>query len=242
MGSPYVQSGRDMMRAASTPLHYWVQLLHTAVRSGLDYLEAQHTHLGTIENLSTELRDTQRRLFITDSLLAENARLRLLLNMPLRKNTERVVAARVYGNASAVGRNSISIDKGSNDGIFVGQVVTDGQGIIGQVVVVHSSHSEVLLVTDSSHATPIKVVRTGYTAIAQGRNQRGSLKVRFVARTADIKLGDVLVSSGMGGRFPADCPVAVVTDVDPGDKFLRVYAKPAAFADSGSIVLLLWPS
>lgn len=242
MGSPYVQLGRDMMRAASAPLHNWVQLLHTTVRSGLDYLEAQQTYLGTIENLNTELRDTKRRLFIADSLLAENARLRRLLNMPLRKKTERIVAARVYGNASAVGRKSISIDKGSNDGIFVGQVVTDGQGIIGQVVVVHAGHSEVLLVTDSSHATPIKVVRTGYTAIAQGRNQRGSLKVRFVARTADIRLGDVLVSSGMGGRFPADCPVAVVTDIDPGDKFLRVYAKPAAFVDSGSIVLLLWPS
>ncbi|MEE4465860.1 rod shape-determining protein MreC, partial [Azotobacter chroococcum] len=124
----------------------------------------------------------------------------------------------------------ILIDKGERDGVFLGQPVLDARGLMGQVVEVMPYTARVLLLTDTTHSIPVQVNRNGLRAIAVGTGNPERLELRHVADTADIKEGDLLVSSGMGQRFPAGYPVAVVSEVihDSGQPFAIVRAVPTA--------------
>ena len=136
----------------------------------------------------------------------------------------------------------ILIDKGERDGVFLGQPVLDARGLMGQVVEIMPYTARVLLLTDSTHSIPVQVNRNGLRAIASGVGNPESLDLRHVADTADIKEGDLLVSSGLGQRFPAGYPVAVVTKVvhDPGQPFALVRAKPTASLNRSRYVLLVF--
>lgn len=136
----------------------------------------------------------------------------------------------------------ILINKGERDGVFLGQPVLDARGLMGQVVELMPYTSRVLLLTDSTHSIPVQVNRNGLRAIASGTGNPERLELRHVADTADVKEGDLLVSSGMGQRFPAGYPVATVNEVihDSGQPFAIVRAIPTAALNRSRYMLLVF--
>jgi rod shape-determining protein MreC len=179
-----------------------------------------------------------------DALQAENQRLRALLDsltrtpQPLRA----LIASTVkVGLDPYIGQ--IEIDKGSLQGVFVGQPVLDADGVVGQVLHVAAQTSQVLLITDSRHAIPVKSVRSGVRAIAVGRGPIGALDVPFLPNHVDLEVGDTLVTSGLDDVFPPDLPVATVSRVNRiGEgEFAEVQATPTGRLDRIQELLLVWP-
>src|SRR5690606_4931912 len=131
---------------------------------------------------------------------------------------------------------------GSMDGAYVGQALLDANGIVGQLVNVAPMTSEAVLITDADHAVPVIVVRNGLRTIAVGTGDSGRLRLPYLTNSADIVVGDVLLTSGLGGVFPAGYPVGRVIDVRrrPGQSFADVIVEPAAALDRDREVLLVW--
>ncbi|MDQ7050046.1 MAG: rod shape-determining protein MreC [Enterobacterales bacterium] len=134
------------------------------------------------------------------------------------------------------------MNKGSLNGVYIGQTVVDARGVVGQVVSVFTTSSRVLMISDSSHSIPVRVVRNNVRSIATGSGQINRLTLRNVTDTTDIKVGDQLVSSGLGKKFPTGYPVATVTRVkhDPGKAYAIIYARPNARLEQLASVLLIW--
>nr|WP_082629205.1 rod shape-determining protein MreC [Pseudomonas sp. TTU2014-080ASC] len=193
------------------------------------------------ERLKAEQLIMQRRLQKLAALTEQNVRLRELLNSAALVDEE-VLATELIGVDPNPFSHRILIDKGSKDGVVLGQPVLDARGLMGQVVEVLPYTSRVLLLTDSTHSIPIQVNRNGLRAIATGTGNPERLELRHVADTADIKEGDLLVSSGLGQRFPAGYPVAVVSEVihDSGQPFAIVRAVPTAMLNRSRYMLLVF--
>jgi rod shape-determining protein MreC len=138
--------------------------------------------------------------------------------------------------------HQVLINKGALDGVYNGQPVINDQGVIGQVLHVGSTTSRVLLITDSSHGIPVRVLRNDLRAIASGSGELDKLELRNLPRNTDVQVGDLLVTSGLGGRFPEGYPVATVTRSDyvEGKPFAQVEAKPLVALDRLRYLLLLW--
>jgi rod shape-determining protein MreC len=175
------------------------------------------------------------------ALRAENIRLRALLNSTALLQDD-VLVAELIGIAPDPARHQVVLNKGTSDGVFVGQPLLDAAGLMGQVVEAGADVSRVLLITDATHAIPVQVNRNGVRAIAEGVGRLDSLELRHVAATTDIRVGDLLVTSGLGQRFPAGYPVAVVDEVvrDPGQAFALVRASPSAALNRSRHVLLVY--
>ena len=173
------------------------------------------------------------------SVVAENTRYRALLNSAEIIEAD-VMVAEVIGLTSDPARHLLILDKGSRDGVKVGQPLLGAEGLMGQVITVGEESSQALLISDSTHAVPVHVNRNGVRGVAEGTGETDHLIVRHIAATTDIAVGDLLVTSGLGGRFPRGYPVAVVTSVahEPGAAFATIAAKPLAQLDKGRHVLL----
>nr|WP_190539477.1 rod shape-determining protein MreC [Pseudomonas typographi] len=193
------------------------------------------------EKLKTEALLLQGRLQKLAALTEQNVRLRELLNSSALVN-EKVEVAELIGMDPNPFTQRILINKGERDGVFLGQPVLDARGLMGQVVELMPYTARVLLLTDSTHSIPVQVNRNGLRAIASGTGNPERLELRHVADTADIKEGDLLVSSGLGQRFPAGYPVATVKEVihDPGQPFAIVRAVPTAALNRSRYVLLVF--
>ena len=139
--------------------------------------------------------------------------------------------------------HQVLINKGALDGVYNGQPVINDQGVVGQVLHVGSTTSRVLLVTDSSHGIPVRVLRNDLRAIASGSGELDKLELRNLPRNTDIQVGDLLVTSGLGGRFPMGYPVAKISrfSYEEGKPFAEVKAVPLAALDRLRYLLLLWP-
>ncbi|MGB0448942.1 MAG: rod shape-determining protein MreC [Porticoccaceae bacterium] len=176
-------------------------------------------------------------------LAAENLRLRRLLNAT-ELLMDSVLVTEVIGVSANPQRHTLSIDRGTDDGVFVGQPLLDAEGLMGQIITVHKNHSTALLITDSSHALPVQVLRNGVRSIAEGTSDYNLLNLKFVSPTADIKEGDKLISSGLGGLYPVGYPVGTVISIDqePGDSFLKISVDPSAEIDRSRHLLLLYTS
>lgn len=193
------------------------------------------------EALKTELLIHQRKLQQLASLAAENVRLRQLLNAS-QMLQDTVLIAELIGVSPNPLSHKVIINRGTKDGAFKGQPVLDAFGLMGQVIEVGETSSTVLLISDSTHAIPVQVNRNGVRAIAEGTGDLNSLSLRHVSANTDIRVGDLLVSSGLGERFPVGYPVAEVLQVvrDPGKAFLTVIAKPMARLDRSRHLLLVF--
>ncbi|MCG6200338.1 rod shape-determining protein MreC [Psychromonas antarctica] len=180
------------------------------------------------------------RLLLTQ-LQHENNQLRELLNSQ-RIFTNKRMIAEVMRLESDPFTQQLLIDKGALDGVYLGQPVINEQGVVGQVSQVGSTTSRVLLIVDASHGIPVRVQRNDITAIVHGSGAWNKLNVPFVQSNADLKEGDLLVTSGLGGRFPAGYPVATVTHFDylEGALYADVTATPVALLDRSRYLLLLW--
>ena len=139
--------------------------------------------------------------------------------------------------------NQVVVDKGTRDNLYLGQPVLDARGVMGQVVQIGPLTSRVLLINDAHSGVPVKIVRNGLRAIAVGDNYSGKLRLNNIQQTADIKVGDILITSGLGEHFPEGYPVGRVISVvkDPGLQFATIMVDPAAHLDRSRGVLLVWP-
>jgi len=175
------------------------------------------------------------------SLEAENVRLRELLNSSALLDDSVLVAELISVSPNPL-QHQIVINKGASEGLYIGQPIIDAQGLMGQIIEVGPLHSRALLITDASHALPVQINRNGVRSIAEGTGLLHELVLRHVAASTDIRVGDILVSSGLGQRFPAGYPVAVVTEVtnDPGQPFAIVKASPSAALNRSRHVLLVF--
>lgn len=232
---------RQWLASVSYPF-YWVTAIPSRLSEWGDETLASRAELEA-ENrrLRSELLVSQGRLQRMAELAAENVRLRALLNATdlLRDS---VMLAELVGVSPDPMSHIILINRGAGDDVYVGQPLVDSDGLMGQVVEVFENHSRVLLVTDPSHALPVQVVRNGVRAIAEGTGDRHRLRLRFVAPTTDIVAGDLLVSSGLGGRYPVGFPVGRVLSVDDetSEAFLEVVVEPSARLDRSRHLLLVF--
>ena len=181
-----------------------------------------------------------RYLLQTAALKAENARLRALLYSAQQLESSSVIAE-VLGVLPDLYRQELTLSKGSMDGIEVGQAVLDYDGIIGQIIHVGPTTSRVLLVSDANHVIPVQVNRNGARALVIGSGMMDRLYLLHVSHQADVKKGDLLISSGIDGRFPFGYPVASVTDVitNTNEHFSRIEAIPLSKLDRIRYVLIV---
>ncbi len=191
--------------------------------------------------LEAELRVAQFRLQRYEAFEAETQRLRAL-----RDSTAGVTDRFVIGDVMDVDldafRERVLVDKGAGDGVYVGQAVLDSGGVFGQVARVGQLTSEVILVSDPAHAIPVQINRTGLRTIAVGTGDLSRLKLPYLPTSADVIAGDLLVTSGLGGGFPAGYPVGTIAEVkrDPAQSLADVDVKPAAALDRSRELMFVW--
>ena len=175
------------------------------------------------------------------SLTAQNIRLRELLNSSELVDEE-VLIAEVVGIDPDPFKHMVIINKGSRDGVYEGQALLDAHGIIGQVVEVSPVSSRAIMVTDTSSRIPVQNNRTKYRAIAMGVGQSDRMELMHIPDTEDIRVGDLLTSSGLGGVYPEGFPLGTVRSVEhhPGNSFAEVIIEPKAETKRSRLVLLVF--
>ncbi len=229
------------LRDVTQPL-YWVTNLPAKVSGWLDdRFVSKQVLLRENESLRTEILIHKRKSQLMASLAAENTRLRQLLNSA-DSFEDRVLVTELVGVSPNPMKHKLIIDRGERDGVYEGQPLVDAFGLVGQVVEVGRTSSSVLLITDASHALPVQVNRSGLRLVAEGQGDLLQMRLRHVSSTMDIREGDLLVSSGLGQRFPYGYPVALVERIehDPGRPFATVTAKPMAELNRNRHFLLVF--
>ncbi|OCG38701.1 rod shape-determining protein MreC [Gilliamella sp. Fer2-1] len=223
-----------------SPLYY----VSDAPKSSFDSLyEMSKTREALIDEnakLHETLLQQKNDLLLLDHLKHENARLRELLGSPLRHD-EHKMAAQVLLTDTNPYVYQFVVNKGKQDGVYVGQPVVDEKGIIGQIYETAQSTSRAILVCDYQHAIPVQVQRNDIGMIAVGNGCNNDLILEFMPNNVDIKVGDVLVTSGLDGRFPEGYPVAIVSSVklDLTDSTPIISATPTADLKRLRYLLLL---
>ncbi|PPU97776.1 rod shape-determining protein MreC [Xanthomonas populi] len=210
-------------------------------RIGSQVRDNAATHAQLVEEtraLRNQLLVAKARLTRLQTAALDNAQLRELLNVAERRGLD-VQLAPILDIDLDPTRQRLLLDAGSRDGVLMGQAVIDAGGLMGQVIEVTPLHSTVLLLTDPDHAVPVSVARNGVRLIVYGRSDR--LELRDIPLSAGVEVGDEIVTSGLGGRFPAGFPVGKVSELHPDDThaFLVGELTPAAKLDRGRDVLLL---
>lgn len=224
------------------PMQYLVNL---PFRFGDWASETLSTHNTLLEE-NRELRNKQLKLeFKLQKLAAletENERLRGLLQSASRR-WERVLIAELLSVDFDPFKHQVLLNKGAQDGVFVGHPLLDAHGVMGQVIHVSPINSTAMLITDPSHAIPVQVNRNGLRTLALGTGEDNILDIPHLPNNADIKVGDLLVTSGLGLRFPPGYPVATVTSIerDPSQPYAHITATPLAHLGRAREVLLVWP-
>ena len=185
--------------------------------------------------------ETESRLQRLAALEAENARLRELLDSTARIRSRALVAEILSVDLDPY-RQRFDLNRGLVDGVYVGQALIDAQGVVGQVVRVGPLTSEAVLITDADHAVPVSVNRNGVRTIAVGTGDSSRLRLPYLTNNADVMVGDLLISSGLGGVFPAGYPVGRVLDIQrrPDQAFAEILAEPVSSLDRDREVLLVW--
>lgn len=236
-----LESLRSTLSVVLYPVQYLAGLPTTLSHSASEAM----TNRSELETQLHQLRDDnlelRARLQKFEALEAENMRLRGLLDSSFKVG-DRVLIAELMAVEQDPFRQVVLINKGKNSGLFAGQPVLDANAVVGQVTHVNPLTASVLLITDATHALPVQVNRNGLRTIALGTGLINQLELPHLPNNADIEVGDLLVTSGLGGRFPPGYPVAQVVEVrrEPGRPFASVIAETAAHLDRIREVLLVW--
>ena len=236
----WIDSSSDYLRGFRQATSPWIEpvigMAHLPLRLSSGVSDTFQTFVDRGERVEAleaenfELRALASRMA---GLVAENARLRALLGSSSQLESDALIAE-VLSLEQRSDRHRLILDKGERDGVRVGQAVIDSTGLLGQVIDVMPGLSKVMLVTDPSHAVPMLNERTGQQVIAEGTGDRQQLSVRFISVSADIRLGDSLVTSGLGRRFPRGYPVGQISNIEmiPGESFqsvdMSISSKPHA--------------
>lgn len=234
---------RSLFETAAGGIYYLANTPSTLLDSVSDNL-VDTTKLQ-IENkvLKEQLREKNADLLLLDQLKVENQRLRLLLNSPLRRDEYKKIAEVLTADTDPY-RLQVVINQGEKDGAYIGQPIIDEKGVVGQIIAVGLHSARVLLITDASNSIPLQVLRNDVRVIASGTGHYDEIVLDNVPRSIDIKQGDLLVTSGLGGRYPEGYPVAIVNSISRNNNnyFATITAKPLASLDRLRYLLLLWPT
>lgn len=239
-GHDTLQPLRSSIATVLQPLQFAAEMPSDAADLISDYFGRDNL-IAENEALSRQVLLLRAKLQKLAALEAENDRIRALLSSA-RSLDEKVLIAEILSVSPDPYRHYVNLDKGRLDGVFPGQALVDANGIMGQVTSVNAMGSTAIMITDPNHGIPVEFNRTGLQTIAQGTGKSKRLLLPFLPANADVRKGDLLVSSGLGGHYPAGYPVAEVTEVshEPGDEFLTVVAEPTAGLNRGREVLLVW--
>jgi rod shape-determining protein MreC len=237
----YMETARQWMGLLTQPFYTVVQAPSQAWNWVTGSFADRDTLQRDNKTLSEDLRVARVKLLQFDSLVEENRRLRAIREASQGISQRTLIAEIVKVDVDPF-RHRVRINKGSLDGVFKDQPVLDAFGIVGQVTRVDRYGAEVILISDAAHAIPVQINRNGIRTIAVGIGDVGKLSLPYLTVESDNKVGDLLVSSGLDGIFPAGYPVARITSVkrDPAETFAVVEAKPLAQLDRIREVLLLW--
>ncbi len=237
----YLDSVRTFISVLVYPIQYIVSFPTSASSWLGDNLRSRESLLEENEKLHSKnlFLEVQMQKYV--SLEIENMRLRRLLDASERL-TDRVLTAELLAVDLDPFSHKVLINKGLRHNTYKGQPILDSEGVYGQIVQVYPITSSVMLLTDPGHSLPVQVNRGGLRTIAQGTGSTSKLKLLHIPNNGDIKEGDLLVTSGLGGVFPAGYPVARVTLFKPvsGQAFATVEAEPLARLDESREVLLVW--
>ena len=236
------KSTRVYLNSFMSPLQYLANLPSLMLSESAERLTSQQQLLEENRRLTNRVVQMSERLQRFEILQSENAQLRKLLDGPVKTGMRKMVAELMAVDNNPF-RHQVLVNKGAIDGVFEGQSVLDDRGIVGQVMEVGSTNSRVLLISDLTHAIPVRSLRNNIRFIASGSGSLEELYLEHVPHSVDVKVGDLLVSSGLGDVFPEGYPVARVKTVvrDESRPFARVTAQPLARHDRLRYMLLLWP-
>ncbi|RKZ97710.1 MAG: rod shape-determining protein MreC [Gammaproteobacteria bacterium] len=235
------------IRSVLSTVVYPIQTMAALPKDISDWVANYFQSQRQLKEKNTELEATNLlnsvRLQRLKALERENIRLRKLLGSSFRLR-ERVLVAELLTIDLDPSYQQVVIDKGQRYDVFVGQPVLDATGVMGQVTEVNPFSSRVVLLTDPSHAIPVQVNRNGLRSIATGWGLGESLQLENLPHNADVRIGDSLVTSGLGGRFPVGYPVGTVVSVNfpQGKAFAEIGVKPAAQLSTSREVLLVLPA
>lgn len=231
---------RSSSHAAMQPIYELSLLPSYAMHWASGRLQSKEALRRENVQLKSALIHAQAKLQQQDYILAQNARLQGILSTTKPEQFD-LNLAQVIGTDTNPLKQIVVLNKGEQDGVQVGQTVIDERGILGQVINVYPNTSRLLLITDELQSVAVTVKRTGQRAIVTGEGTPASLKLNYVFKTSDIRVGDEVISSGLGGRIPAGYQVGRVSYVDPslGDNFMHIEVTPAANLTDNSYVLIL---
>lgn len=232
---------RQGLSLAVHPIRVLVDLPFDVWQSASAALAEREQLLGENARLRRERLNASFRLQRLAALERENARLRELLDSTAPLETRALIAEILAVDLDPY-RQRFTLNRGLDDDVYVGQALLDASGVVGQVVQVGPMSAEAVLITDADHAVPVTVNRNELRTIAVGTGDTSRLRLPYLTNSADVRVGDLLVSSGLGGVFPSGYPVGHVVEVRmrPGQSFADVIAEPASKLDRDQEVLLVW--
>jgi rod shape-determining protein MreC len=237
----WLERAHYVMQAATYPIERVVSSPLAAWRWAQSSFATRDSLEVENQRLRNRLRDLEVRSMRYDALARENAAL-IGLRHSLPPVARRWLPADIVNIQLDDLRQRVLIDRGSSNGVLAGQAVLDDDGVVGQTLHVGPWSAEVILITDPEHALPVAIERTGLRTIAVGAGDATSLALPYLPANADVRVGDVLVTSGLGGVFPPGYPVAKVTEVhkDAVQPLAHVRAAPFAHLETDREVMLIW--
>jgi len=236
----YVESVHHAAQSLAGPVYRLASAPSELAQAVADNFSERRTLARENQELREQLLLLQARLTRLDATQDENARLSRLLDARERLGLSAQLAHLIDVSLDPF-RQRVLIDRGADDGVHEGQAVMDERGVLGQVRSVEAGRAELVLITDASHALPVRVARTGLRSIALGTGAGEELRLPYIPYSADVREGDTLVTSGMGGRFPPGLMVGTIHSVKQGDvgTFAVALARPSADLAHARLVLLL---
>ncbi len=234
---------RAGLSVALYPIQYAVNFPVTAGEWMGESFATRENLLAEISRLQTQQTIINTRLLKMAALEQENLRLRSLLDSSYKVGDKVLIGELMAVNLEPFSREFV-INRGSRHGVYDSQPILDSHGVLGQITRAEPLSSHAMLITDPNHAIPVAINRNNLRAIAYGTGSPDRLNLPHFPANADIQIGDLLVSTGLGGVFPRGYPVAEIIDIeyDPSLPFSKVSARPVAQLQRSREVLMVWPS
>jgi len=234
---------RYLLNSLVAPIQYAADLPRTMFDDFYTRFSSRKDLMTTNQSLKREVMTLKSDLILLDQYREENQRLRKLLGSNFVRDEKKVVTEVMAVDTSPY-RHQVVIDKGQIDGVYEGQPVINESGIVGQVTFVAAHNSRVLLLIDPNNAIPVQNIRNDIRVIASGNGQTDEIQLEHIPTSTDLEVGDMLVTSGLGGVYPEGYPVAYITDVDRDTRreFASIKAKPVVDFDRLRYLLLIWPN
>ena len=236
-----LESVRDALSVLVYPIQLSVEFPGSVSDWFSESLATRRKLQEEIDSLRTQQLMQKTQMQKLAALEVENIRLRELLDSSFEIGEKVLIAELMSVNLDPY-KHQVVINKGELHDVYPGQPLVDANGVMGQIVHAGPYTSTAILITDTSHALPVQVNRNGLRSIALGSGSINRLELPYIPNSADIQPGDLLTTSGLGGRFPPGYPVATVESVkhNPGNAFTQVIATPLAHLNSSREVLLVW--